>query len=307
MSDTELETVRPALTLQQRSALGAVWTFLFVHGRWPTFGELDRELYRTLDTEVGEVLPQAPPGMLHGVPHGYTGQHIEDSREIGLTVAAIIELGVGAAELQMFIKLIHVAVDLERSFEPVLPHDRPVLTAQLAATELGLDPDDPDGMLSRLASILFVEQWGWNSAGEHRGTSWSFQIGPEVRKFRGIQTISDYWDLRPKFWQDNAQVPPQPQPARFAQPVAAAAESPANQIPLADLAQIFIAIAVAVGSFAFGWTGVRTGSCLAGGLAALGLVHARRRGFGWSSARVLAFLAMITSASALFVIALFKS
>jgi hypothetical protein len=50
-------------------------------------------------------------------------------------------------------------------------------------------------LLTRLGLLLAVERWGWRSANSG-GPDWKFEVSREVRRFRGVRDLGQYWSIR---------------------------------------------------------------------------------------------------------------
>ncbi len=178
--------------------------------------------------------------------------YIQDSQEIGLTIAGVKATAPAAPELDMFLRLVRAAVSLERDFEPIAgSNDAPTLTATSAAVLLGLDSSTSSQTLCRLGAILESERWGWVSASNHASDNWSFGIGSEVRRYRNVTDIDSYWQLRPKHWVSD--VPALDVPVELPEPEAKLRSS----MSVGEIVSIAVAVAVPLGATPLGWATVR--------------------------------------------------
>jgi nucleoside phosphorylase len=190
----------------QKVALVAIWDFLVRDGRWPTFHELDQRLNREHELDAAVLLPQLPPGLLYGVGHG-SNAFIGTETRVGLTVAGAASTGRAQRELGLFLDVVRHAVELERDFDPPAdePSLRPVLTSTQTADLLGLTSAEDQRGLNRLGALLVAEQWGSTGFSGVGSASWQASIGREVRRFRRVENLDRYWELRPKFWEPEPQ------------------------------------------------------------------------------------------------------
>ncbi len=182
-------------TTEQYKAVQAIWTFLTVNDRWPTFSEIDRQLDRWDDiTDAAAVLAAIPAGVLYGVTPGRPDA-LTSGQEVGLTVAGALATDRARDELELFRRAVRLAAHLERGFHPSptgsAESDQPVLTAADLARQLSVTAND---QLARLRALLRAEEWG--SESYHDGDPWYFTIGRGVRRFRDVGTIEEYWQRR---------------------------------------------------------------------------------------------------------------
>ncbi|MEU8608083.1 Ltp family lipoprotein [Actinoplanes sp. NPDC048791] len=193
----------------QRIVLDAIWALLLRAGRWPTFHELDQHLYRLHDLDAARLLPEMPPGLLHGVNSG-SSISIAGTTTIGLTAAGAAATGRARRELDLFLAVVRHAAAVQRDYDP--PADQPDRQAVLAAADvamlLGLSLPEDAALLRRLGAILYTERWGWTTFGGRGTEAWTAAVDREVRRFRNVRDLSTYWELRPKHWLPNAPVPP---------------------------------------------------------------------------------------------------
>jgi nucleoside phosphorylase len=227
LADNRVVTMPEPVDDAQRLALTAIWDSLVRDGRWPTFHELDQRLNREHDLDAAQLLPRVPPGLLYGVGHG-SNVFIGTETRVGLTVAGAAATGRAQRELGLFLDVVRHAVELERDFDPPTdnPHLRPVLTSTDAAELLGLISAQDQEVLNRLGALLVAEQWGSTGFGGVGSASWQASIGREVRRFRQVENLDRYWELRPKFWEPDPQ-PAAPTPAQAAPSTQGSGDVPA--------------------------------------------------------------------------------
>ncbi|WP_158553883.1 phosphorylase family protein [Micromonospora deserti] len=209
LADNRSVTLPEPVGATHQAALNAIWDLLLRGGRWPTFQELDQHLYRVYDLDAARLLPELPPGLLHGVDPGSI-MPIAQTTTIGLTAAGAGATGRAERELDLFLTVVHHAVALERDYDS--PADQPYLQPGLVSADvaalLELTLPEDAALLKRLGAILYTERWGWTSFGGLGTDVWEVRVGREVRRFRHAPDIATYWKLRPKHW-----VPDKPAPA----------------------------------------------------------------------------------------------
>ncbi|MBM0226143.1 hypothetical protein [Micromonospora sp. ATA51] len=144
-----------------------------------------------------EVLRAIPSGLLYGVS-SYRPQFAPD-QTIGLTVAGALATGRAQRELELFRLAVRMAADIEYAHEPVAAGpshglEAPNLTADQVGQQLIPTEAERAPLLARLAALLRAEQWGWSSYSG--GDPWSFAISRQVRPYREIRDIKDYWEIQ---------------------------------------------------------------------------------------------------------------
>lgn len=297
----------------QRVVVNEIWDFLLTNGRWPTFTELDHRLYQNHDLQGDDVLPRLPAGLLHGVQPGAPGRTAE-STTIGLTVAGVHATGRGRQELMTFLAVVRYAAELERNYEPSpdQPGGGPLMTSAQVAETLKLPEGTREGLLTRIGPLLRVERWGWSGASGADGPTWDFRVDREVRRFRAVEDLDTYWQLRPKHWESQ---PPAWGIGARAEEVVPATSPPANPAVAGQdaresvheaLQSVLAAVALAVAGFQLGWGALRTISLIGVTTAAVLAWHRwrthRRRTHPW-----LIVLAIVCAISLALFIATFTS
>jgi predicted nucleotide-binding protein len=93
---------------------------------------------------------------------------------------------------------VEVATKIEKAFiAGSSKFDEPTLTAADLRKQGDLPAAGRDHLVLRAGPLLEVEPWGWShySSGDTNGRGWSFGIRRDVRKFRGVQTLQEYWQI----------------------------------------------------------------------------------------------------------------
>jgi hypothetical protein len=192
-------------------ALQAIWDHAFETGKWPTFAQLDHRWDRNHESDVLEVLRQLPRGLTYG--SGFESQP-QDSTVIGLTVAGA-NCCQGAEEaLSVFIDFIRVATSIQRGWQP--PGDDP--EAQPSMTEQdyirqanGLPAAGWTHLLALLYLLIRSEPSLWiGLGGPDNDGHWQASLHRNIRTFRNVTTLDEYWALRFKSWEPAVQEPEAP-------------------------------------------------------------------------------------------------
>jgi predicted nucleotide-binding protein len=179
--------------------------------RWPTFAELDRWVDRRYDIQIDDVLWEMPPGIMWGIDPARR-MIPSDSQEIGLTVAGVAACPNTDEMLSLYVEFVRLATEVERFWQP--PLERPdalpdVREADFAGKSLLL-PDIGADYLRLLPLIIKVEQAGWAGLAQQSDGRWTVTLTREIRRFRNVTDIDDYWTKRYKPWESRPQAPAQP-------------------------------------------------------------------------------------------------
>lgn len=167
--------------------LHAIYRLLVARSTWPSFTELDRYLDMREEPNAESVLVGLPTGLVYGVGRA----PLRDDQEIALTVAGLSACPDAREDLDIFLRIVRFAVDMEQEQLPGAP--KPELTSDIVAERVTLPAAGRADLVARAGAILRVEPWGWSSAG-HNEHGWSFTVDRRVRRLRGITTIAGYWD-----------------------------------------------------------------------------------------------------------------
>jgi predicted nucleotide-binding protein len=186
---------------QCHQVIETIWGMAQETLSWPTFVELDRRIDRLFEIDLLEVLKEMPPGFLYGVsPNNPVPP--SDSQEIGLTVAGIAACDNTAVILSAFFGLIKLAARTEKQWEPSSgnPKASPVLS------DVDFESHSPEfagthQIMPLLYLMLGTEQMGWAGLSLTNDGHWAISITREIRRFRNMVDINDYWSRRHKPWE----------------------------------------------------------------------------------------------------------
>ncbi len=168
-------------------------------GHWPTFEQLDRNLWR-MNIKIEDAFAQLPRDLILGYDTvGGFFHNIHDQQEISLTPAGLANCAGGGPQLRAMLALLQHAVQLERDWDG---HSgpRPIVTARSFGG--GRDPQLVDhANLLLAAEVARSEPW---TAGFSRMMAandrdpWILSIDRRVRPFDGVSDLADYWARRQK-------------------------------------------------------------------------------------------------------------
>jgi hypothetical protein len=181
------------LTADQQRILQAVYDVFRREGSWPTFGEVDRALYR--GRRRLDVLASArtiPKSFL--LPVAYGGTVPSPDAPMRLTLQGVAACEGSADDVALFLRALRWMAQREIRFrpQPAAETTEVVVTSQQVSRSLRLTRAE-HGSLRRLGALLAVEDWGWIRGGGAPGQGrWDFTVGREVRRFGQVQSVDEY-------------------------------------------------------------------------------------------------------------------
>jgi hypothetical protein len=182
---------------EQIAVLSAIYEGLKQRDNWPSFQFVDKTLdAQGIDAE--EVAKTLPPGLSNLGP----GQFFRDTEEATLTIAGLYHCPGTEADLNLILRAVQMAVEIEQSYQPTLDaRDRPALRSSQLLAE-GADA----AAVQRVYLVIRFEPW---SAGSGSGADgWEMFISRAIRRFRGVKTIEEYLERRANFFGQAARIPP---------------------------------------------------------------------------------------------------
>ncbi|MGH9466466.1 MAG: TIR domain-containing protein [Terriglobales bacterium] len=191
------------LPWQRQLLLQTVWDLACGILHWPTFAELDRSLYTRHEIQALDVLREMPAGFLYGI--GPTSpMPPTESQEIGLTVAGVEKCQNTSEILAVFIEFMQMATRTEKGWVPPpgQPDALPSLTeAEFASHASTLPAAGRDHILRLLFLILKTERMGWGGCSADGAGHWTISFTREIRRFKNVTNLSNYWAERSKPWE----------------------------------------------------------------------------------------------------------
>ncbi len=177
----------------QQRLLQTVWDLFATYSRWPTFAQVDRKLDRDFDLDAQVVSQRLPAELLYPRVDGW----LAPDRELGLTIAGAVACSGSQEDVRYFLEVVRFAAELERSWpgRPTEETDEPILTSADVVQRVQLPAAGREALLRRLSHLLTVEDWGWRSASPG-GPDWQFELSRQVRRFRGVSDLDQYWSIR---------------------------------------------------------------------------------------------------------------
>lgn len=186
-------------TEDEQRLLVAVWREFSHQGVWPTFRLLDKRL-DALGIDVVDVLSRLPERLLVGHPDATRPVPAGDS-PMALTMAGVAQCPDSAELVHAFLVLVRTMAQLEKGDEGEDSSGRTLLRSDDAVERTGL-PAGPDSEeLLRRAFLQAAAEW-WsvysNSGpeGTHGRERWELAVDRNIRAYRGVLDIGDYWQRR---------------------------------------------------------------------------------------------------------------
>jgi hypothetical protein len=166
----------------------AVFDLFFAYGHWPRFADLDRYMDQRGEPDTEAVLVGMPSGLAYGVGM----RPIRNDQQVGLTVAGLAACPNAAEDLDIFLRVVRFAADLERT--QLAGEPDPELTSVAVARKVQLPAAGRADLVKRVGAMLETEQWGWSQASRNQDGGWSFVVSRRVRPLRGVANLTDYWN-----------------------------------------------------------------------------------------------------------------
>jgi hypothetical protein len=178
---------------RQRRLLQATWDLFFAEAKWPTFSQVDRKLDREFGIDA-QITGQALPAELLYPPFEMWPR---PDQELRLTIAGVAACAGSKEDVDCFLKVVLYAAEVEKDWLGTAADEEvdPILKASEVRRHVALPAAGRDELLRRLAHLLAVEPWGWRAASMNEA-AWQFTISRDVRRFRGVRNLDEYWAIR---------------------------------------------------------------------------------------------------------------
>lgn len=179
-----------ALSDAQLAALNVVYAPFRDSGQWPHYGYIDKMLDRS-GLDVREVLPSLPVGLMRPDPARPSFfPQLQD--EVALTIAGVAYCDGSDADVELFMQALRFFIEREDQFVPS-PIDGDAVRA--GSRELVGDLGMSSAEAARVYDLIRREI-GLLGSGGGGPEDWSFELRPEIRRFRGVKTFVDYLERR---------------------------------------------------------------------------------------------------------------
>lgn len=186
-----MSTDSSALSPEQRSVLQAIYDRFKRSGKWPTFLTVDRPLRREHGMNTRAVFNSLPAAL---VIHPRHGMGPTDGDELRLRLAGIELCDGGREDTERFVRMLRWFAKQELAYTPPADEEdhMPRVSSDEVAAYLGLDQNDPEYrlVLERLHAMIQLDHWGLAGGGSNQD-EWYVNLGPEVWRFRNVQTVQE--------------------------------------------------------------------------------------------------------------------
>ena len=200
-------------TGEPRQVLQAIWDHALATGTWPSFAQLDHRWDTDHESDVLDVLRQLRPGFTYGddfrnEPSGSTA--------IGLTVAGAHcchGAGPGTIRLPRLRPSRHqlptkIAATRRRPGSPT-DHHRPGLRPPSRWTaRRRLPASSPARPAAHPFRTITLDRLGGPNSEGH----WQASLHRNIRRFRNVTTLDEYWEIRRKSWEPSTPDPAEEEP-----------------------------------------------------------------------------------------------
>ena len=180
---------------EHRLYLQTIFDYFQKEGKWPTHKSLERSFIRTHpDLDIEELVNTLPPGLTNPV-------NLNDSNSKAyLSVPAVYLCNNSAQILSYFLRVIQRCVEI--FFNSDVPD--PQITSKEIRTLYAWD----EMTVRQVGLLLQSEPNIWVSIGYNEADgSWSAVIFRAIRRFRGVQTIEQYLEIRDSITQATGNAP----------------------------------------------------------------------------------------------------
>lgn len=178
-----------ALTLSQQRVLELACETWHHAGDWPAFSYVEARTDREYDMELRDVLRTLPPGLLWGY-----SSYGQETDKLALSVAGLSLCESGTADIALFVAIVKYLVQRRRDFLPASPTQAENLT--VTSDEVRRDVEvaeaSPIGAVERLYELLVQDSTLTHGGGRQVDGKWNLIVGPESRRYRGVEQIEDY-------------------------------------------------------------------------------------------------------------------
>jgi uncharacterized protein (TIGR02391 family) len=174
-------------TADQKVLLQAIYGVFVPDGSWPVYQHLDSVLDQDHDLAIDDVLADMPRGLLR------VYDPVRPDSTVALRVAGLLHCDDAEEAIDLFLLALKWCVAKERSFRPASPTacEQFTLTSADAARDWANDGLNVTEVALAKAYALLGTEWMYASLGGSP-TEWSLGVPPDIRRFRGVESIDDY-------------------------------------------------------------------------------------------------------------------
>jgi hypothetical protein len=189
------------LTDEQQLVLQAIYDRFRDDGQWPTFISVHRRLRRDHGIDTRTVFKSLPDSL---VVKPRQGMGPTDTDNLVLLLPGIEACQGGSEDTGRFVRMLRWFAEQELAYDPPADDEdaMPRVTADNVAAHLGLQRIDLGygAALERLRAMIRLDNWGVSSGSDQDG--WYADLGPEIWRFRAVQTVEDVMGARDQWVTD---------------------------------------------------------------------------------------------------------
>ncbi len=182
-----------ALTLSQQRVLELVSDAWRASGEWPVQGFVEAQMEREYDTVLKDVLRTFPPGLIWGL-----SPYSQQADRVALTVAGLSHCQSAAADIELFMAVVRYLLERRRDWVPTSPiqSENLKVTSDEVRRDVAFAAASPSGATERLYDLLMQDPFLQHGGGKSVDGKWELIVGPESRRYRGVETIEEYLTRR---------------------------------------------------------------------------------------------------------------
>ncbi|MGR3872668.1 TIGR02391 family protein [Streptomyces graminifolii] len=181
--------------------LNSVWRYFAQVGKWPTFEQIDRILYRD-EIQFEDAMAQLPKGLVMGVDPDLKHRPPSADQPIYLSLAGAVHCDDTAPEVKAFVGLVRLGAVIERDWEPE-PDDssapsHPFIDPEVLRSHPDFDPGvfPPAEVLYRAAHLTQFEPFRSGIGYRPEDLYWRVSFDRRIRPFAEVTSLVDYWKVR---------------------------------------------------------------------------------------------------------------
>lgn len=176
--------------------LDEIWTYVGTYHQWPTFDDIDRQLFGSRGLEFEEVVQQLCPALLLGLAPDIS-QLPQGSHELSLTIAGAANCTDTGPAIAVFLGMVRTAAGMEPAWLPADRGEQPWMTPGDVAHLPGIDPALLTEQVTFAAAALALCETCFRGGGlDLNGLDWRLSFDRSIRPFADVRRVDDYWRIR---------------------------------------------------------------------------------------------------------------